>query len=57
MRSHDPSTCGVRYDEPGATRDAIGQAINAGFRHVVLSLPAPYREGVAQWVADELIAR
>jgi alkanesulfonate monooxygenase SsuD/methylene tetrahydromethanopterin reductase-like flavin-dependent oxidoreductase (luciferase family) len=45
----------VSYDQPGITRDAIGQAIDAGFRHIVLSLPAPYPAGVARWVADELI--
>lgn len=46
----------VSYDEPGATRDAIGEALDAGFRHVVLGLPAPYPDGVAQWVADKLIS-
>jgi alkanesulfonate monooxygenase SsuD/methylene tetrahydromethanopterin reductase-like flavin-dependent oxidoreductase (luciferase family) len=45
----------VSYDQPGSTRDTIGQALEAGFRHVVLSLPAPYPAGVARWVADELI--
>ena len=45
----------VSYDQPGSTRDAIGEAIAAGFRHIVLGLPAPYPAGVAQWVTDELI--
>ena len=45
----------VSYDQPGITRDAIGEAIDAGFRHVVLGLPAPYPANVAQWVTDELI--
>jgi hypothetical protein len=45
----------VSYEQPGQTRDAITEAIEAGFPHVVLSLPAPYPEKVAQWVADELI--
>ena len=45
----------VSYDEPGRTRDAIGVAVGAGFRHVVLSLPAPYPENVAQWITDEVI--
>lgn len=45
----------VSYDEPDVTRDAIGAAIDAGFRHIVLGLPAPYPAGVARWVADELI--
>ncbi|MFC4120977.1 LLM class flavin-dependent oxidoreductase [Nonomuraea zeae] len=47
----------VSYDQPGSTRDAIGEAIDAGFRHVVLGLSAPYPAGVARWVADELIAK
>jgi alkanesulfonate monooxygenase SsuD/methylene tetrahydromethanopterin reductase-like flavin-dependent oxidoreductase (luciferase family) len=45
----------VSYDEPGITRDAIAEAIDAGFGHVILSLSAPYPPQVAQWVADELI--
>lgn len=45
----------VDYDKPGATRDAAAEAIGAGFRHVVLGLPAPYPSGVARWVADEVI--
>ncbi|MEU5645335.1 LLM class flavin-dependent oxidoreductase [Streptomyces milbemycinicus] len=45
----------VSYDRPGATRDAIGEAIDAGFPHIVLGLPVPYPVNVARWVADELI--
>jgi alkanesulfonate monooxygenase SsuD/methylene tetrahydromethanopterin reductase-like flavin-dependent oxidoreductase (luciferase family) len=45
----------VSYDEPGRTRSTIAEAIDAGFQHIVLSLPAPYPEGVAHWVAGELI--
>ncbi|MEU6781652.1 LLM class flavin-dependent oxidoreductase [Nonomuraea angiospora] len=45
----------VSYDQPDITRDAIGEAIDAGFRHIVLGLSAPYPAGVARWVADELI--
>jgi alkanesulfonate monooxygenase SsuD/methylene tetrahydromethanopterin reductase-like flavin-dependent oxidoreductase (luciferase family) len=45
----------VSYEEPGSTRDAIAEAIEAGFRHIVLGLPAPYPAGVARWVADELV--
>ncbi|WAL65398.1 LLM class flavin-dependent oxidoreductase [Amycolatopsis cynarae] len=45
----------VSYDQPGATRNAIGEAIDAGFRHIVLGVPSPYPENVARWVADELI--
>lgn len=45
----------VSYDEPGSTRNAIAEAVGAGFQHVVLGLPSPYPAKVAQWVADELI--
>ncbi len=45
----------VSYDQPGKTRDAIGEAIDAGFGHIVLGLPAPYPAHVAQWVTDQLI--
>ncbi|MET1074390.1 MAG: LLM class flavin-dependent oxidoreductase, partial [Umezawaea sp.] len=45
----------VSYDRPGPTVDAIGEAVDAGFGHVVLGLPSPYPEGVARWVADELV--
>jgi alkanesulfonate monooxygenase SsuD/methylene tetrahydromethanopterin reductase-like flavin-dependent oxidoreductase (luciferase family) len=45
----------VAYDDPGRTRDAMSAALDGGFRHVVLGLPAPYPDGVAQWVASELI--
>ncbi|TQS46073.1 LLM class flavin-dependent oxidoreductase [Cryptosporangium phraense] len=46
---------GVSYDQADATRRAIGAALDAGFRHVVLSVSPPYPEGVARWVADEII--
>ena len=45
----------VAYDRPGVTRTAIAEAIDGGFRHVVLGLPSPYPGGVAGWVAEELI--
>ena len=45
----------VSYDQPAATRDAIRGAVGSGFTHVVLSLPPSYPDGVAQWVADEII--
>jgi alkanesulfonate monooxygenase SsuD/methylene tetrahydromethanopterin reductase-like flavin-dependent oxidoreductase (luciferase family) len=44
------------YDRPQLTRDAIAEAVDAGFPHIILGLPAPYPAGVARWVADELIA-
>ena len=46
----------VSYEHPAATRTAITEALDAGFRHIVLGLPAPYPAGVARWVADELIS-
>jgi len=45
----------VSYDQPGLNRDAIAEATDAGFAHIVLGLPAPYPDSVAWWVADELI--
>jgi len=45
----------VSYDRPGDTRDVIAEFIGAGFRHIVLGLPAPYPDHAAQWVASELI--
>ncbi|MBM9468788.1 LLM class flavin-dependent oxidoreductase [Nakamurella leprariae] len=46
---------GVSYERPEATRAAIREAIDAGFPHVVLSLPTPYPEQVAQWVAEAIV--
>ncbi|MFD8387997.1 LLM class flavin-dependent oxidoreductase [Streptomyces sp. NPDC059680] len=46
----------VSYDRPASTRDAIGEAVDAGFRHIVLGLPSPYPAEAARWVADELIS-
>jgi alkanesulfonate monooxygenase SsuD/methylene tetrahydromethanopterin reductase-like flavin-dependent oxidoreductase (luciferase family) len=48
-------TLPVAYDQPGNTRKAIAEAIDAGFPYIVLILPAPYPENVARWVTDELI--
>jgi alkanesulfonate monooxygenase SsuD/methylene tetrahydromethanopterin reductase-like flavin-dependent oxidoreductase (luciferase family) len=48
-------TVRTSYEHPSSTRDAIAEAIAAGFPHIILSLPAPYPENVARWVADELI--
>ena len=46
---------GVAYDDPGATRAAIGRVVDGGFAHVTLGLPAPWPDGVARWVADEIV--
>ena len=45
----------VSYDHPYDTRASIVEAVDTGFQHIVLGLPAPYPENVARWVADELI--
>lgn len=45
----------VSYDQPETTRDVIGQAVDAGFSHLILGLSDPYPVGVAQWVVDELV--
>ncbi|MEV6876703.1 LLM class flavin-dependent oxidoreductase [Amycolatopsis sp. NPDC051128] len=45
----------VDYDKPAVTREKIGEAVGAGFGHIVLGLANPYPDGVAKWVADELI--
>lgn len=45
----------VSYDDPAVTRSQVNEALDAGFRHFVLSLPDPYPEGAAQWVADEIV--
>jgi alkanesulfonate monooxygenase SsuD/methylene tetrahydromethanopterin reductase-like flavin-dependent oxidoreductase (luciferase family) len=46
----------VSYEQPDTTRRAVAEAVDAGFGHIVLGLSSPYPVGVAQWVADELIA-
>ena len=46
----------VSYDQPSVTQDAIGEAIDAGFQHIVLGLPPPYPANVAQWITDNFIA-
>lgn len=45
----------LSYDQPDTTREAIGEARDAGFRHIVLGLSAPYPANVARWIADEII--
>ena len=44
------------YDDTMTTREAIVEATDAGFGHIVIGLSPPYPLGVANWVADELIA-
>ena len=45
----------IDYDLPREGRDTVRRAVDAGFRHIVLGLPAPYPEDVAHRVADEII--
>ena len=47
----------VSYEQPGAARDTIKRAIDAGIRHLVLSLRPPYPADVAHWLADEVIGK
>ncbi len=44
-------------DDARAGREQVERATAAGFGHIVLGLPAPWPEGVARWVADEIIVR
>jgi hypothetical protein len=43
------------YDDPAPVRAVIGELVGAGFTHFILNPPAPYPDGVARWVADELV--
>jgi len=44
----------VSYERPADTRATVAEALDAGFHHIVLVLPAPYPEHVAHWVAGEV---
>lgn len=43
------------YDDPAPTRRFLREQADVGFTHFVLNPPAPYPEGVARWVADQLV--
>ncbi|CAL9462939.1 LLM class flavin-dependent oxidoreductase [Streptomyces sp. enrichment culture] len=45
----------VDTGRPDAVREAVGEALGAGFTHIVPGLPAPLPEGIARWVAEEVI--
>jgi alkanesulfonate monooxygenase SsuD/methylene tetrahydromethanopterin reductase-like flavin-dependent oxidoreductase (luciferase family) len=47
---------GVSPGELDTTRQAIADALGAGFTHVILGVTPPYPDHVARWLADELIA-
>ena len=49
-RSPARSTCRSPTTSPAARRDAIGQAVDAGFGHIVLGLPSPYPDERRRWV-------
>lgn len=46
----------VSYDDPDLSTRGAAAAIEAGFAHIVLGLPAPYPDAVARWTADQIIA-
>ena len=46
----------VSFDQPQLTRDKIGEALDAGIRHIILGLRPPYPDAAARWIADELIS-
>jgi alkanesulfonate monooxygenase SsuD/methylene tetrahydromethanopterin reductase-like flavin-dependent oxidoreductase (luciferase family) len=45
----------VSYDDAAATRATVGALVDAGMNHIVLNLPRPYPQGVARWLADEVV--
>jgi alkanesulfonate monooxygenase SsuD/methylene tetrahydromethanopterin reductase-like flavin-dependent oxidoreductase (luciferase family) len=46
----------VSYDEPAHTRATVRDLIEVGVTHFALNLIMPFPQGVAHWVADEIIA-
>ena len=46
---------GVDYDDLPRTLADVTAALETGFTHIVLALPAPYPERIAQRVRDEII--
>ena len=52
-----PSPIAAALGTAGITRkrNSFKMALDAGFRHVVLGLSAPYPADVARWVADEIV--
>jgi alkanesulfonate monooxygenase SsuD/methylene tetrahydromethanopterin reductase-like flavin-dependent oxidoreductase (luciferase family) len=45
----------VSYGNPGAARETARQAVSLGFTHLVLSAPAPWPDGLAAWLAEQVI--
>jgi hypothetical protein len=46
----------IGYDDVPVLHTTVLRLIDAGFNHIVLALPRPYPDGVARWLADEVIA-
>ncbi|WP_432133680.1 LLM class flavin-dependent oxidoreductase [Streptomyces sp. bgisy154] len=45
----------VDYADPAGTRHAVDAALAAGFRHIVLGLPAPFPPSVARWLTAHVL--
>lgn len=45
----------ITYDDLAATRAVLRRLVDGGFSHLVLNPPAPFRPGLARWIADELV--
>ena len=43
------------YDRPATSQRSISEALDAGFRHIIPGLPAPYPENVAHWIVSDLV--
>ena len=46
----------VDYGQPALSIHAVRAALDEGFTHFVLGLPAPYPDHAVQWLAEDLIA-
>jgi len=46
----------VSYRDPGHTRAVIRELIDVGITHFALNLIMPFPDGVAKWVAEEIIS-
>ncbi|MEV0198519.1 hypothetical protein [Nonomuraea sp. NPDC050691] len=46
----------VSYEDPAATRALVKELAGLGLTHIVLNVRPPFPEGVARWVAEEIIS-
>ena len=46
----------VSYEDPANTRTIIKELVDVGVTHFALNLITPFPQGVARWLADEIIA-